>query len=279
MKIEKASEMGFCFGVRRALDLVSKAVQNYGNLQSLGAIVHNQQVVNYLSNMGVTIASGIDELISETVIITSHGVGPQVIDTIKCRGLNIIDTTCPHVKTAQNTACQLANDGYSVIIYGDAGHPEVQGLLGWASGQGSAINDIAALPRKMPTRIGVISQTTQSLDQYIDFTKQLCSRLTEAVEIRLFNTICEATRHRLEAALELAKRVDVMIVVGGSNSANTKRLAETCISQGVDTYHIEKGDDLEASWFRGKSLVGVTAGASTPDRAIEEVISKLENMR
>lgn len=278
MEIEKAAEMGFCFGVRRALDLVAKAARKHGPLQSLGAIVHNQQVVDDLVRSGVTVAGSLDELWCDTVVITSHGVGPQVIDEIKSRGLQMIDTTCPLVKKAQTTARGLAKAGYSVIIFGEANHPEVQGLLGWADGKGKAISEWSSLAEKLPRRLGVLSQTTQSPTYYADFVRKITSGLGDISELRIFNTICEATRHRLAAALELARTVDLMIVVGGRNSANTQRLAEACLSQGVATYHIETAAELSSSWLRGKCRLGVSAGASTPDQAIAEVVQKLEQI-
>ena len=278
MEIEKAAEMGFCFGVRRALDLVARAARDRGPLQSLGSIVHNQQVVEGLARSGITIAESLDKLRGNTVIITSHGVSPQVIEEIKNRGLQMIDTTCPFVKKAQTTARGLAKAGYSVIIFGEANHPEVQGLLGWADGKGEAISEWPPLAEKLPRRLGVLSQTTQSPAHYTDFVKKITSSLGETSELRIFNTICEATRHRLAAALELARTVDLMIVVGGHNSANTQRLVEICLSQGVSTHHIETAAELSPAWLWEKCRVGVSAGASTPDQVIEEVVLKLEQM-
>ncbi|MFC1998192.1 4-hydroxy-3-methylbut-2-enyl diphosphate reductase [Chloroflexota bacterium] len=278
MEIKRASEMGFCFGVRRALDLVWKAIGESGHLQSLGAIVHNQKVAYDLEQIGVTVARSLDEVTSDTVVVTSHGVGPNVIKNIQDRGLKIVDTTCPHVKKAQNIASKLADEGYSITIFGEEGHPEVQGLLGWSDGKGMVAADWSSLSGEIPNRLGIISQTTQSPKNYAEFVKYVVSRLSDISELRVFSTICEATRKRLASALELSEIVDVMIVVGGINSSNTNRLAEACLSQGVTTYHIEQDEQIEASWFKSDSRVGVTAGASTPDIVIDSVIEKLESV-
>ncbi|MCX6013337.1 MAG: 4-hydroxy-3-methylbut-2-enyl diphosphate reductase [Chloroflexi bacterium] len=275
MKINRASEMGFCFGVRRALDLITRTVKEYGELQTLGAIVHNQQVVSDLANIGVHMAGSIDELRSKTVAITSHGAGPQVIEELKRRGLRIVDTTCPHVKKAQTIAADLAQNNYSIIIFGDAGHPEVRGIIGWSGGKAVAIGDLSEFEGMLPPCLGVLSQTTQNPEYYAAFIKKISSRVNEVRELRVFNTICEATCRRLTAATDLAKTVDIMIVVGGTNSSNTKRLAEACRELNVITYHIETGNEVQKLWFAGKNSVGVTAGASTPDKAIEDVINNL----
>lgn len=278
MEIQRASEMGFCFGVRRALDLVWKAIAEHGNIQSLGAIVHNQKVVYDMEQLGVTIAESLDAVTSDTVVVTSHGIGPEVTKQIQDRGIEIVDTTCPHVKKAQNIARGLAQDGYSILIFGDEGHPEVKGLLGWSGGKGYAVINMDDLPEQFNDKIGILSQTTQNPENYTSFVKNVFSSVSDISEYRVFSTICEATRHRLAAALELSGKVDVMIVIGGSSSANTKRLAETCLSQGVQTYHIEQADQLEPSWFTADCRVGITAGASTPDVVIESVIEQLESI-
>ncbi|MBT3363524.1 MAG: 4-hydroxy-3-methylbut-2-enyl diphosphate reductase [Chloroflexi bacterium] len=278
MQIKRASEMGFCFGVRRALDLVWKAVAEHGKLQSLGAIVHNQKVVDDLARIGVVVADNLDQISSRAVVITSHGVGPSVTEQMQNKGLQIVDTTCPHVKKAQNIAKKLADDDYAIIIFGEAGHPEVRGLLGWAGGKGKVVADASELPEDLPNRLGIMSQTTQSPGNYADFVRQIAAKLPDIAELRVFSTICEATSNRLDAALDLARVVDLMIVVGGSTSSNTKRLAEASISEGITTYHIQKADEIEDCWFDDRSIVGVTAGASTPDNVIDAVVDKLTDM-
>lgn len=277
MEIHRAAEMGFCFGVRRALDLVWKAIAEQGPLQSLGAIVHNQKVAYDLEQIGVSVVGSLDDVRSDTVVITSHGVGPKVLRNIKDRRLKIVDTTCPHVKKAQTIAEKLADEGYTIIIFGEEGHPEVQGLLGWSQGKGTVATRSADLSGQIPKELGIISQTTQNPDHYAEFVKRVVSNLSDISELRVFSTICQATRKRLTSALELAKSVDMMIVIGGRNSSNTKRLAEACQSQGVATYHIEQADQIDLSWFKANSRVGVTAGASTPDVIIDRVIARLES--
>ena len=205
-------------------------------------------------------------------------VSPQVLEKIEGRGLQMVDTTCPFVRRAQITARRLANSGFSVVIFGEQSHPEVQGVLGWAGGKGLATLDVPTFDRT-PQRIGILSQTTQSYSAFADFIAELAkSSLSHLSELRIVNTICDATRKRQQAALELAKRVDLMLVVGGRNSANTHRLAEICSSAGVETYQIETAAEIEPAWIQNRSRLGITAGASTPDQSIEEVVARLKQL-
>ncbi len=281
VKVEKAQEMGFCFGVRQALKIVEEAASQYGRIQTLGAIVHNPQVVAMLAARGVMVAENLQELKGKFVAIPSHGVGEQVLEEIKSRGLQVVDATCPFVRKAQRTAKELAKAGFLVVVFGDASHPEVRGVLGWMKGMGIAAlgePDVLNLnPR--PARLGILSQTTQSPSQFARFVSRVADSLTpELKELRVVNTICDATKKRQEAALELARRVAMMIVVGGKNSANSRRLAEICTAAGVETHHIETAEELQESWLKGQHHIGITAGASTPDEAIEEVIQKLKRL-
>lgn len=276
MEIEKAAEMGFCFGVRRAIKLVEKAAQERGALQTLGALVHNQQVVDKLTKHGVTIAKNLDEIQGSVVAIASHGVGPEVLKQIKKQGLEVIDATCPFVRKAQIVAQRLGEEGFWVLVFGDASHPEVQAVLGWAGEKASASTEIPQFNTK-PKRLGILCQTTQNQERFSNFVaKIIASEPAKFPELRIFNTICDATRKHQIAALKLAKKVDLMIVIGSRDSANTKRLAEICADTGVVTYHIETAADLNPSWTRGQQRIGVTAGASTPDEVIDEVVLKLK---
>jgi 4-hydroxy-3-methylbut-2-enyl diphosphate reductase len=276
MKIEKAAEMGFCFGVRRAIDLVEKAAQERGPLQTLGPLVHNRQVVDKLAECGVSIAESLDEIKGDIVVIASHGVGPEVMKLVKARGLEVIDATCPFVRKAQVVAQRLGKEGYRVLVFGDASHPEVQAVLGWAGKNTSASLEIPQFTVQ-PKRLGILCQTTQNKERFADFVASIiASDTAKFSELRIFNTLCDATRKHQAAALGLAKRADLMIVIGGKDSANTKRLAEICADTGVATHHIETVADLDPSWVRGRHLIGVTAGASTPDEAINEVVLKLQ---
>lgn len=274
-EIEKATEMGFCFGVRRAIDMLEKAAHKYSMVETLGAAVHNEQVVERLSRCGVKVVENLDELHGTTVAIASHGVGPAVLDEISARRLQLIDTTCPFVRRAQNAARRLANAGFFVIIFGDADHQEVEGVLGWAGGNGIATLDGELDIEKLPPHIGILSQTTQSPAGFANFIKVLTdSVIHKASELRIINTICDATRRRQASALELARRVELMVVVGGYNSANTQRLAELC-SGYVETHLIETAEEIDPACLQNRMRIGVTAGTSTPDEVINEVLARL----
>lgn len=275
MKIEKAADMGFCFGVRRAIELVQKAAQERGPLQTLGALVHNRQVVDKLSECGVDIAASLDEVRGSIIAIASHGVGPEVMKQIKARGLEVVDATCPFVRKAQIVAQRLGKEGFLVLVFGDASHPEVQAVLGWAGKNASASLEIPQFTAQ-PKRLGILCQTTQNQERFASFVAGIIiSDTAKFSELRVFNTICDATRKHQAAALGLAKRADLMIVIGGKDSANTRRLAEICADTGVATYHIETVTEFDPSWIQGRRHIGITAGASTPDKVIDEVMLKL----
>ena len=279
MEIEKADEIGFCTGVRRAIKIIEKAAREIGAIQTLGPIVHNQQVVEKLAASGVTVAENLDEVTGNTIAISSHGVSPNILDEARARGLRIVDTTCPFVRRAQVTVKKLGREGLFVIVFGNASHPEVQGVLGFAKGNGMATTD---MPRfeKLPPRVGLLSQTTQSFSGFSNFVSSFIETYLESLlEIRVINTICNATRQHQKAALELAHRVDLMLVVGSMKSANTRRLAEIC-STVVPTHHIETARQIDKSWLhdKRKGHIGVTAGASTPDETIDEVMAFLNTM-
>jgi len=279
MQIEKAAEIGFCTGVRRAINMIERAATELGPLQTLGPIVHNQQVVDRLAEHGVTVAESLDQLKREILCISSHGVGPQVIEEAESRGIKIIDTTCPFVRRTQVAAKKLANSGFSVIVFGDENHREVQGVLGYAGEKGLATVKVPSF-KKLSPRVGILSQTTQSFTAFHSFVSSFIQTHLESIsELRVVNTICDATRKHQEAALDLARRSDLMLVVGSRGSANTKRLAELC-SALIETHHIETAQEIDPKWLSGKvERIGITAGASTPDEVIDEVISSLGEMR
>ncbi|MFO8100723.1 MAG: 4-hydroxy-3-methylbut-2-enyl diphosphate reductase [Dehalococcoidia bacterium] len=276
MEISLADEMGFCFGVRRAVELAERAVKERGSLESLGAIVHNRQVVDTLSARGMRIIESLDEMEGNTLLIPSHGVKAEILIEAERRGLNVIDATCPIVRNAQQVAHNLHEEGFTVLVFGDAYHTEVEGLLSRAGADAIATADVPRFEGS-PRRIGVLSQTTQSQKKFADFLSRVIdSELASLAEIRVFNTICDATGKRQAAALKLASEVDWMLVIGGRDSANTRHLAEICISTGVKTLHIESAGELDQIQWDDGSHVGITAGASTPEWVIEEVIRKLK---
>ncbi|MBT9165499.1 MAG: 4-hydroxy-3-methylbut-2-enyl diphosphate reductase [Chloroflexi bacterium] len=300
MEIRLTSEKGFCFGVRRAIEMAENALtsQESGRgtndsrlstgrrLASLGAIVHNRQVTERLMDRGMRIIESLDEASGDTLLIPSHGVGRQIMSQIDAR--DVIDATCPIVRHAQEIAYRLHREGFMVLVFGDASHTEVKGLLSWSGESGMATTRV---PKLSPSirRIGVLSQTTQIQTEFAAFLAQLMdSQLASLSEIYVFNTICDATIRRQAAALQLASEVDLMLVIGGHDSANTRHLAEICSSTGVRTLHIESADELDRkrSAVSGQrsgvgadncklttvSSIGVAGGASTPEWVIEEVI-------
>ena len=278
-EIEKASRTGFCFGVRRAINLLEKIARERGSIETLGAVVHNQQVLQKLAEIGVKVVDNIDDIKGDTVVTSSHGVSPDLEEKIHARHIDVISTTCPFVRRAQVAARRLAESGFFVIVYGDVNHPEVKGILGWAKGKGLATIDEKAVSAldPLPRRLGILSQTTQVPAHFAGFTKKIIDlALNKDSEIRIIDTICHDIRERQAAALELAHRADLMLVVGGRSSANTNRLAELC-AQVTETHLIETAAEIKSSWLKGKKLVGVTAGASTDERTVDEVMQKLQS--
>jgi 4-hydroxy-3-methylbut-2-enyl diphosphate reductase len=279
MKVKKAREYGSCFGVRRAIKIIDKAVKEYPEIATLGPIVHNRLVVTKLSDTGVKVITDLDRVKDGVIAIASHGAPPQLLSQMQTRKLQVIDTTCPIVRSAQKAAKKLADAGFRVVIFGEATHPEVKGLLGWAGNNAVAtMNGAEVANMELPSRLGIISQTTQSQSSFVRFCNDVIKAVLPAVlEIRIVNTLCEETQKRQQAAVELAAVSDLMIVVGGHNSANTQRLAEVCAPL-VETHLIETAAEIKKDWVKGKQNVGVTAGASTPDEAIEEVVLTLKSL-
>jgi len=278
MEILLARDMGFCWGVRRAIDIMEKAAQEKGEIISVGPIVHNPQVVEDLRARGVRLGETPDDA-SVPIAITAHGVGPDVLDRVRATGAEVIDGTCPIVTRSQRWARKMAQLGFTVLVFGDPEHREVKGVLGWAGDKGIAVQDGEPLPRELPSRIAVISQTTQSPEKFAAFVSQIMTeRMAEISEFRLINTLCNVTSGQQAAARELAGEVDLMLVVGGKSSANTRHLLEVCREVGARSYHVETATELEADWFRAVDRVGVTAGASTPDSAVEAVVQRVREI-
>lgn len=279
-KIEQASKTGFCFGVSRAINLLEKVARERGGVETLGAVVHNQQVLQSLAQIGVVVVNSIEDIKGDTIVTSSHGVGPALKEEIRSRHIEVISTTCPFVRRAQVAARRLAESGFFVIVYGNATHPEVQGILGWAKNQGLATMDekpISAL-EPLPRRLGILSQTTQVPVYFNEFAKKIIdTALTKDSEMRIIDTICHDIRERQEAALELARRADLMLVTGGKSSANTNRLTEIC-SMITETHLIETAGDIDPAWTAGKKLIGVTSGASTAKQTVDAVMERLKDI-
>ena len=280
MKVEKAEKLGLCFGVRRAIKLLKEAANKYGEIETLGPVAHNRLLVEALANLGVKPINHLDQAQGKILAITTHGVSPAVLSEIRAHHIHIIDTTCPIVRKAQNAAKELAEAEFDVIIFGDAKHSEVKGLLGWTGDKGIAALNMKQIdsPGKSPSRLGIISQTTQTKSAFIEFVGQLIGMLgPKTEEIRLVNTLCKVTQGQQEAVIKLAGKSQLMIVIGGSNSANARHLVEIC-SPLVETHLVETADEVDTSWLVGKHHIGITAGASTPDEAVEELIAKLRSL-
>ena len=276
MEIRLAKTAGFCFGVNRAVELTYNLLDEGHKVATLGPLIHNPQAVADMERRGALVVDTVDDIpTGYEVIIRSHGVPRSIYDTLEQRGLVYHDATCPFVKKVHRAAEKLSDEGYRVVIVGEAGHPEVTATLAHAPGAvvvGTA-EEALALPHVRKT--GVVVQTTQSAARLAEVVSALLLR-TE--ELRVFNTICEATSGHQGACGELAARADVMVVIGGRNSANTTRLAEIARAACPRTHHIEGDDELDPSWFEGASLVAVTAGASTPASQIRAVVAAIESM-
>jgi 4-hydroxy-3-methylbut-2-enyl diphosphate reductase len=271
--------MGFCWGVRRAIDIMEKAADEKGEIISLGPIVHNPQVVRELEERGVRTAGDLSDGDSLPVAITAHGAGPEVLEGARSRGNEVIDTTCPIVTRSQRWAKKMAEAGFTVVIFGDPNHREVRGVLAWAGASAIAIQDGDPLPAKLPSRLAVISQTTQSPERFAEFLSRLMrEHVAKISELRVINTLCDVTSSQQAAARELAQEVDLVLVVGGRSSANTRHLLDVCKEEGSVAYHVEGPDDLRAEWLKGCERVGVTAGASTPDSAVEAVVRRVQRL-
>ena len=282
MQIIRASEMGFCFGVRRAVEMMEDAVKQRGPMVSLGSVVHNPQIVEKLRGDGLDVITDVRNAGQRPVAITAHGVSRQVIQDLEASGAEIIDTTCPIVTRSQQWAHRLSEEGFAVVVFGDPNHKEVRGVLGWAHGHvqvWSSEDDVEELPDGFPSRVGVLSQTTEVEGRFASFVKALLEKNMHRIsELRVLNTLCHATTAQQAATMHLAAEVDLMIVVGGRESANTRHLAVVSRDCGVETYHIETADEIQAAWLEGHEKVGVTAGASTPDFVIDQVVTRLESL-
>ncbi len=277
MNVTVAPCAGFCFGVKRALRLAFDAAHGGdGPLVTLGPIIHNPQVVARLEDEGLRVVDDLSSVEPGTLVVRSHGLPRTVLETARVRGFKIVDATCPFVKMAQDRAAQLERDGYAVVVVGEQDHPEVLSITGSLTTDATVVTGPESFGEPLTAeRVGVVCQTTQPLERL----KGVVAKLLEtAQEVKVFNTICNATSERQVNALELAGKVDVMLIVGGKNSANTRRLWELCREAGSDAYHIETSDELEPGWFDRKREVGVTGGASTPQWIIDDVVHAVEKL-
>ncbi|GAB4299650.1 MAG: 4-hydroxy-3-methylbut-2-enyl diphosphate reductase [Desulfuromonadia bacterium] len=274
MEIVVGRHAGFCFGVKRATRLAFETAEREGRGATLGPIIHSPQVVRELEEKGVRVVDSLDQVTDETVILRSHGVTASELNWAKERGLKVVDATCPFVRKAQEHVASLSREGYGVVVVGETDHPEVRGIVSYGSSDLHVVStpeEAERIPRMK--RTGIVAQTTQTHETFLSIVSVMVRR---SYETRVFNTICDATKVRQDEAKELARTSDCMIVVGGFESGNTRRLAQICGEICPNTHHIESVDQLDPEWFRGCSRVGVTAGASTPGWVIDEVVDALK---
>jgi 4-hydroxy-3-methylbut-2-enyl diphosphate reductase len=265
--------------VERAYRIALETIAQGKPVFMLGNLVHNTQVVEKFKAAGTATVKELSEIPNATngiLLISAHGVPPEVYDRAKTKDLKIVDTTCSWVKKAQRIARQFAQEGRRIIIIGDKDHPEVKGLVGWSGGQGKVIEDIRNIgdirDLAAEDKIGVLAQTTQTKERFWEIVEALRKKF---VNIKAEDTICGATSKRQAAAVAVAKKVDLMLVIGDKMSANTKRLTELCAQTGVETHQIQTAAELNPAWLPGKKKLGLTAGASTPEWVIQDVIKCL----
>jgi 4-hydroxy-3-methylbut-2-enyl diphosphate reductase len=277
MKIELASSYGFCFGVKRAIEI---AEEHRGSV-TYGPLIHNKDEIDRLKDgFNIGLARKLDDIQrDDEVVIRTHGIPKNELATLKKQDNKIINATCPYVTTPQSIVAKMSKEGYSIVIFGDKNHPEIKGVVSYAEDAKDAFivlepKELEALPLK--GKVAVVSQTTKKPE---DFSKIVNALMATSKEIRVFNTICNATFENQDAAAELAKKADVMIVIGGNHSSNTKQLHSICERDCAHSYLIENEKELEASWFEGKKLCGISAGASTPDWIVQNVIDEIQKIK
>jgi len=277
VKIRLAERIGFCFGVKRAVAMAEQALKKNKKICSLGSIIHNSQVVEDLAAQGLRVIKDVSDIRKSdgcgAVVISSHGISPKIARQIKKKGVKIIDTTCPFVLNAQRIASALGKEGYNAIIVGDAGHPEVKALVDFAPRDTVVVRnktEARALAFKKDAKISVLSQTTQSTENFLAVVQELLEKRPR--ELRVFNTICNDAEERQRLARELAPKVDLMLIVGGKHSANTNRLYEVCKKVLNNSHLIEAEREVRTVWFKDVRTVGITSGASTPDRGVQKVV-------
>lgn len=292
-QIVLAEEMGYCWGVRRAVDLITKAGSVDQPVATIGDVIHNPQIVERLKSQGIDTADSVGDAQERgfrRVAITAHGAGPERAEDAKSRGLELIDTTCPLVTKVQRLGQKLARQGYYLVVYGDGYHPEVRGIISWSgTTRAVAAKHVEDLPwhvgrgqgqegdTEPPRKVAVVSQTTKNVDEFLKFVAELVPMVArDGGEVRICNTICEPTSERQNALRKLAGEVDAILAIGGKKSSNTARLAEVGRSYGIPSYHIERADEIAREWLDGIDRIGVTAGASTPDDVIVDVVRHLQ---
>jgi len=276
MQIKLASNYGFCFGVKRAI----KIAEDYENSSTMGPLIHNQDEINRLKkDYNVGLYNNLNDVKdNDTVIIRTHGIPKNDLKNLKALNAKVINATCPFVTTPQQIVKKMSAEGYSILIFGDADHPEVKGVASYGENPDDVhiIMEVDELDNIIfkNNKIATVAQTTKKKEKYLEIVNSL---ILKNKEVRVFNTICDATFENQDAARELSKEVDIMIVIGGKNSSNTKQLHSICLEYCNDSYLVENESELDINWFKNKSFCGITAGASTPDWIIQQVINKIKS--
>lgn len=276
MKVKLASNYGFCFGVKRAI----KIAESYENASTMGPLIHNQDEINRLkNNFNVGLYKDLKDVKDDdTIIIRTHGIPKDDLKNLKAKNAKVINATCPFVTTPQQIVKKMSKEEYSILIFGDSEHPEVKGVQSYGYDQDDVHivlepSDLEKINFKYG-KVATIAQTTKKKEKYLEIVNTL---ILKNKEVRVFNTICDATFENQDAARELSVEVDVMVVIGGKNSSNTKQLHSICKENCKDSYLIENENDLDSKWFENKKLCGITAGASTPDWIIQQVVNCVES--
>jgi len=272
MKIELAEKLGFCFGVKRAIKIAEENRDSY----TFGPLIHNSLEIERLkTKFNVGLKEGIDEFQKgDKLIIRTHGIEKKHLEYLKKHNIEFIDATCPFVTKPQEIVRDMSHEGYDIVIFGDASHPEIKGVMSYSEGRTYTVLDVEDLKDlELSSRIALVAQTTRKIENFKDIASYLIENYKE---VRVFNTICNATFENQIAAKKLAEKADVMIIIGGKNSSNTKQLVTICEDVCSSCFHIEEEDELKPEWFEGKELCGITAGASTPDWIIKQVQDKIE---
>ncbi len=277
MEVILAEKYGFCFGVKRAIKITEKIAKNNPNTLTLGPLIHNPlEIARLQDSFGVKVQEDINNLgDSKSVIIRTHGITKENLEILKTKGVEITDATCPFVTKPQKIVQEMSESGYDIIIFGDENHPEVRSVMSYSVKKPLVIASLDSLKaiKKIPKKVAVISQTTKQIDK---FTEIIAYLVANSLEVRTFNTICNATFENQEATRSLSQKADVMIIVGGKTSANTKQLFYIAQNHCKDSYLVENENDIESSWFIGKQTCGVSAGASTPNWVIKNVCDRIK---
>jgi len=273
MKIALASSYGFCFGVKRAI----KIAEEHPGSKTYGPLIHNKDEINRLKyGFNIGLANSLDDVEEQdSVVIRTHGIPKRELESLRTQDTEVIDATCPYVTTPQKIVEEMSQKGYSIVIFGDKNHPEIKGVVSYADDLNDAFIvldavELESLPLK--SRVAVVAQTTRKPEDFLKITSAL---ILKHKEVRIFNTICNATFENQDAASDLAKKADIMIVIGGKHSSNTKQLHSICKHHCDSSYLIENESELQEKWFKDKELCGISAGASTPDWIVQNVIDKI----